>query len=257
MHLKIKTFITTLLVIGLNSVWLAYPLQAEEMPKWEFGLGAGGLSVPHYRGSDQHENYIAPVPYIRYNGKRLKVDREGGRFLFYSSDIFKVDASTGFSLPVDSGDNQARQGMPDIDPIFELGPRMQFNLYESDDHAFQFRAALPVRAAITVNLSDATNAGPIWATKKYHDYFYQIDPEFATATRPAFDARAGYSGSRITLTSSKRFKNIWTGFFIRYDNLEGAVFENSPLVKQEDSLMAGVAITYIFKQSKQMVEIDK
>ena len=278
MRFKLTISVIRLLPIGLIGVWFAQPSQAEEIPKWEFGLGVGGVSVPHYRGSDQRKEYAAPVPYIRYSGERLKVDREGGRFFFYEGDVMKVDASASFSFPVDSDENRARQGMPDLDPILELGPRVQFYLYESDDRAFRVRAALPVRMAIATDLSNAANAGwvfspylqlryssswnaslsvgPIWATEKYHDYFYQVDPEFATATRPAYDASGGYSGSRITLTSSKRFNNIWVGFFARYDSLNGAVFENSPLVKRNDSLMVGVAISYIFMRSKQMVEID-
>jgi len=40
-----------------------------QQPEWE--LGVGGLSVPHYRGSDQRAQYVAAIPYVRYNGKRL------------------------------------------------------------------------------------------------------------------------------------------------------------------------------------------
>ena len=54
----------------------------QDKPSWELGLGVGGLSMPHYRGSDQRAEYVSPIPYIRYNGERFKVDREGGRFYF-------------------------------------------------------------------------------------------------------------------------------------------------------------------------------
>ena len=256
-------------------------LTAEELPpKWEFGVGIGGLSIPHYRGSDQTQEYVAPLPYVRYNGERLKVDREGARFSFLQNGRFRLDASASFNFPVDSEDNRARQGMPDLDPIIELGPRAQFDLYTSDDSNLRIRAAIPVRLAIAADLKGPDNAGwtvspylqiryytgwetafslgPIWATEKYHDYYYQVDPAYATIDRPAYDAHSGYSGFRYTLTTSTRFHNdqFWFGAFLRYDTLSGAAFEDSPLVKQNDALFAGIAIAWIFKASSSPGVID-
>jgi len=255
-------------------------LAEEPPPKWEFGVGLGGLSIPHYRGSDQTSEYVAPLPYVRYNGERLKVDREGARFYFLQNGRFKLDASASFNFPVDSSDNRARQNMPDLDPIIELGPRAQFDLYTSDDRNLRIRAAIPIRLAIAADLKGPDNAGwtaspylqfryytgwetafsfgPQWATEKYHDYYYQVDPAYATLERPAYDARSGYSGFRYTLTSSTRFNNdrMWFGVFLRYDTLSGATFEDSPLVKQKDALFAGIAIAWIFKASSTPGAID-
>ena len=269
-----------------TSNWLQYILVAftislplaihakdgDEKPQWEFGVGLGGLSLPHYRGSDQRDEYFAPVPYVRYRGNKLKVDREGGRYYFVDAETFKLDLSAAFSLPVDSDDNRARQGMPDLDAILEVGPRMQWFLWESADRRLRFRAAAPVRLA--VNLSDAGNegwffapylqlryystmetafsVGPMWASEKFHDYYYQVDNQYATVGRPAYDAKAGYSGFRFTLTNSQRIsKHYWWGGFVRYDLLSGAEFEDSPLVKQKDALMLGFAISYIFNPVKE------
>jgi len=240
--------------------------------KWELGIGLGVLSLPHYRGSDQRDEYFAPVPYVRFRGEKLKVDREGGRYYFIDSETFKLDVSAAFALPVDSDDNRSRQGMPDLDAILEVGPRMQWFLWESDDRRLRFRAAAPVRLA--VNLSDAGNegwffapylqlryystmetavsVGPMWASEKFHDYYYQVDNQYATVDRPAYDATAGYSGFRFTLTNSQRLsKHYWWGGFIRYDLLSGATFEDSPLIKQKDALMLGFAISYIFNPVKE------
>lgn len=245
----------------------------EAGPRWEFGVGLGALSIPHYRGSDQRYEYLAPLPYVRYNGERLKVDREGGRFYFIERERFKLDLSASFSFPVDSDENRARQGMPDLDPVFEIGPRAQWSLYESDDTHFRVRAALPVRLAIASDLSHthtvgyfaapylqvryysgwetALSVGPMWASEAYHDYYYQVEPQYATSERPAYNAHSGYSGFRLTLTSSTRFdKNWWLGVFMRYDTLSGATFADSPLVKRDDELMVGLALAWIFKTSR-------
>jgi len=267
-------YLFTIFLFCLSSNNLsAEQLKKDAKPKWELGVGIGALSLPHYRGSDQRSNYAAPIPYVRYNGKRLKVDREGGRFYFYNGDDIKIDVSTAFSFPVDSDDNRARQGMSDLDPVIELGPRIQFNLYQSADTNLRLRFAVPLRAAIATDINHtqvigwifspyfqlryfagwetSLSIGPVWASEEYHDYFYEVAPEFSTASRPQYNARAGYSGSRITLTVSKRFDRLWFGLFAKYDNLNNAVFIDSPLVKQNDSFMFGIALSWIFKESKQ------
>jgi hypothetical protein len=42
--------------------------------------------------------------------------------------------------------------------------------------------------------------------------------------------------------------------FVSADFLQGAVFEPSPLVKTDTSWMGGFSITWVFRQSKTMVE---
>jgi len=240
--------------------------------QWEFGVGLGALSLPHYRGSDQREEYFAPIPYVRFRGDKLKVDREGGRYFFIDGESFKLDISAAFALPVDSDKNTARQGMPDLDAILEVGPRAQWYLWESQDRRLRLRAGAPARLA--VNLSDAGNEGwvftpylqlryysnmetaisigPMWASEKYHDYYYQVDSQYVTGSRPAYDAKSGYSGFRLTVTNSHRIsKHYWWGGFARYDSISGATFENSPLVKQKNAFMAGFVISYIFNPVKE------
>ena len=265
-----KIYIALILILHGTYVSAAEEI-SETTPKWELGIGIGGLSIPHYRGSDQTSNYFAPIPYFRYSGKRLQVDKEGGRFYFYNSDTIKLDLSTAFALPVDSDDNRARVGMDNLNAVIELGPRLQFSLYESEDKNLRLRFALPVREAFefgkfqdigwvfspylqlryfTSGWESALSMGPVWASEAYHDYFYQVAPQYVATGRPAYNAKAGFSGSRATLTVSKRFDDIFLGVFARYDDLRGAVFIDSPLVKQNDSFMIGVALSWIFKKSE-------
>ncbi len=103
-----------------------------EYPLWEAGVGAGALSLPDYRGSDQQRFYAFPVPYLVYRGEILKVDRTAVRGLFFQSDRFEFDVSLNASPPVNSGRNHARQGMPDLDPTGEIGPSLIIKLGKSD-----------------------------------------------------------------------------------------------------------------------------
>ena len=252
------------------------PQTTEDKPQWELGVGIGYISLPHYRGSDQRQDYVAPIPYVRYRGKRLNVDREGGRFYFVDRAAWKLDLSAAFAFPVDSEDNRARTGMTDLDPILEIGPRLTWYIYASADERFRIRAGFPVRLAVNLSgientgwifspylqfryfstMETAISIGPMWATEKYHDYYYQVDSQYVIpGTRPAYDAKAGYSGLRITLTNSHRVsKHWWWGIFARYDSLSGATFEDSPLVKQNDALMGGFALSYIFNPVKEYYE---
>lgn len=238
----------------------------------ELGLGVAGVSLPHYRGSDQRRDYAAPFPYFRYDGERLKVNREGSQFYLYYQPDFKIDLSLTFAPPVLSEDNRAREGMPDLNPVVEFGPRAQLLLYESDGGMFQLRACFPLRIAVASDMNDTRyvgwnfspyvllhmdhkwdadiSFGPAWVDETYHDYIYEVKQSYATADRPLYDAKGGYSGSRITFSTGQRHGTYWFGLFARYDDLNGAVFEDSPLVKRSSSFMAGAAFVTILYGKK-------
>ena len=43
--------------------------------------------------------------------------------------------------------------------------------------------------------------------------------------------------------------------FLRYDDLHGSAFDDSPLLEQEHSFMAGFAIGWVFKRSQRTVSV--
>lgn len=97
-------------------------------------------------------------------------------------------------------------------------------------------------------------AGPMVGSERNHDYFYAVAPQYATADRPAFDAKGGYAGSQLMMTASKRYPKYWLGAFVRWDSLKDPVFADSPLVKSEDYFAAGVGIAWILGESPIRVE---
>lgn len=253
---------------------------AAEKPLWELGAGISALSLPDYRGSDQSSLYALPFPYLVYRGEFLKADRHGIRGTFFGSGRIELNLSLGASLPVNSDDNRARQGMPDLQPTVELGPSLDLNLWRTPDRRIRLNLRLPVRTAVTVkggmddigwvfsprlnlDIADVAGlagwnmgllAGPMYGSERNHDYFYSVAPQYATAERPAFDAKGGYAGSQLMLTASKRYPKYWLGAFARWDSLQGAVFADSPLVKREDYFAAGVGIAWILGESSTRVE---
>ncbi len=268
--------VVPLLLAGLS----AGPACAADKPLWELGLGMSALSLPDYRGSDQSGVYAIPFPYLVYRGTFLKADRNGIRGTLFDSDRIELSVSVGASLPVNSDDTQARQGMPDLHPTVEIGPSLNLNLWRTHDRRTTLDLRLPVRTAVTVadgmhdigwvfsprlnlEIQDVAGlagwkmgllAGPMMGSERNHDYFYSVAPHYATADRPAFDAEGGYAGSQFMLSVSKRYPKYWLGAFARWDSLEGAAFDDSPLVRQESYFAAGVGIAWILGESSARVE---
>ena len=46
------------------------------------------------------------------------------------------------------------------------------------------------------------------------------------------------------------YPRFWVGAFARYDNLSGAAFVDSPLVKDKESFMVGIGVAWILMESK-------
>ena len=99
--------------------------------------------------------------------------------------------------------------------------------------------------------------GPFFGDRRYYQYFYGVDPAFATTDRPAYTASGGYGGSQAVVALSKRFPQFWVGGFVKWDTLSGAAFADSPLVKTRQSATAGFAISWIFDVSKTLVEAER
>lgn len=254
----------------------------EEKPLWEIGVGAGAFSFPSYRGSDQTNNFLIPVPLFTYHGDFLKADRHGIRGSFFDSDRVDLTVSFALSPPAPSKDIKIRNGMPDLEATFEIGPQVDFTFWRSENRARFVKLLMPLRAAFTVEGSpkdigwvfhpklnmDITDipampgwnlgmlAGPLFGDKRQHAYYYDVESHYATVGRPAYEAKAGYAGMQYLVALSKRFPKYWVGGFVRYDNLGGAVFEDSPLVRQKDYFAAGFAITWVIGESSTRVMVD-
>lgn len=253
------------------------PALAAEQPLWELGLGAAGLRLPHYRGAEQSHTWWLPVPYVIYRGPILKADREGARAVLFETERFHFDLSLSASVPTRSEDNFARRGMDDLDPTVELGPK--FNLTLARGERWQLDLRAPVRAVLTVDGNPRSvgwtatpsinldlpraagwniglQTGPVFGSRRYHAYFYDVRPEEALADRPAYRSRSGYAGLQFTAALSRRFEKVWVGMFLKADSLRGAVIADSPLVTQRENLSFGIALAYVFATSSRTVTTE-
>ncbi len=182
--------------------------------KWAIGLGTGWLS--DYPGAAQGRVRFLPFPV--YRGQLFRVDRISG----VSGEVFKdsrLDFTWNFifQFPTNSSSIPARVGMPNLDWLLSIGPQLQYYIYRGGSHRIFFR--FPVRMNTCTNFSTRTQfcglafnpglrhawflgpAGEItfrWEafshTSEFQQYFYEVHPRYATATRPSYHARAGFLG---------------------------------------------------------------
>lgn len=267
------------LVAGLGLLALV-PAAAEERPLWELGAGVAAVALPDYRGSNEGRGYVLPLPYVVYRGEFLKADRHGIRGELLDIERLELNLSVAASLPVDSSRNEARAGMPDLQPALEFGPSAEIALWRSAEGRDLLELRLPLRAAFSLESSPGfagwvftpnlnldlpgrgflegwnlgVLTGPVYGSRRQHEYFYGVAPQFATAARPAYAARGGYGGWQFLAAISRRFRSFWAGAFVRADTLDGAVFEASPLVKRDTYVAAGAGIAWILGVSREQVE---
>jgi outer membrane scaffolding protein for murein synthesis (MipA/OmpV family) len=95
----------------------------------------------------------------------------------------------------------------------------------------------------------------IYTDRKYNQYFYAVDAEFATPQRPAYSAGAGYGGPQFIASLSRRFPAFWVGGFVKWDSVANAVFSDSPLVTTKRNFSSGLAFAWIFQESIEKVDV--
>ncbi len=127
------------------------PVLGKQLPLWEAGLGGTALLMPDYRGSDEYRWYLLPFPYLTYRGDILKIDREQISGLLFKTNRLQLEMSFNGAVPVDSSKNKARQGMPDLDPTFEIGPSLQVMLAEDKTAEYKITLTFPVRAVFSTD----------------------------------------------------------------------------------------------------------
>ncbi len=262
-----------LLFAGLNTA-----AAQTAKPLWEAGPGIGLLSLPDYRGSDQRHLYALPFPYFVYRGERLSVDRQGMRAKLFDSERIHLDASFTGNFTLRSADNRARAGMPSLYPVLEAGPELVYTIAQarnSSETHIDFRLA--TRAAFSlggnqiaqrgwtaspyfrisnVNVFGSgfdltATLGLLYGNTKYHQYLYSVDSDYANGARAAYHAPGGYAGALSQIAAGRRYGNFWVGGYLRFDALNGASFEASPLVRTRQYTAAGLAFAWVLGASSQ------
>ena len=250
-------------------------------PLWEAGIGGFAGTLPDYPAAGQNTFRALPVPIIIYRGDILRVGTEDNRGAvsgrFIDTDRYEFDVTLSGAFPVDSDNNKARRGMPDLDFLFGIGPQLIIKLinepgerklnlnlqaraiYSTDfsslDHrgfVFNPRLKYSLEHVSNQDLKISASIGPVFGTERLMDYFYTVKPKYATPSRRSYDADAGYLGTNITFGMSKRFdKSIRLIVGTRLGIHSGATNDGSPLFKDELTASVFTAFAWTFFQSEE------
>lgn len=257
----------------------AWPLSLcaaeSERPLWELGIAAGGGWFPDYPAASQNHFQAAALPTFVYRGDFLRSDESGLRGRFLRGQRVQIDVSLNGAVPTKSSDNNARQDMPDLDLMGELGPNLRLILLRQEDVSrldldFGFRAAfstdfstIDYRGLVFAPelawkrldlLRDGSRLrlgiGPVFASQRYMDYFYEVKPRYAREGRPAYDASAGYLGTRLQgsyrFPVTERLSLVVGG---RLEGFWGATNEDSPLFRDKVNAAVLAGFSYSLYQS--------
>lgn len=264
---------------------------ADELPLWELGLGIGGLHQSCYTGTRQTCSYTFPLILPVYRGDFFKSDDKGMRAQLFKDNRYKLDVSADFNFAVSSDDIELREGMPDIGNLLQVGPSIEVTTSQTEYSKWYLD--FPLRAVIEINDNKFNYAGYNFSAglvfehtfssvpwrlsalisaqlgdENYNDIYYSVAPAFATPTRPHYDTASGYAGSRLQLAitsktksikakttgkkNSKKKNSLWV-FFLRYDNINGAVYDDSPLVEKNENITVGLLYSHYIARSKTTV----
>lgn len=264
--------------LGLASVWAA--TSTEEPPYMEAGLGLVGQYIADYRGSSRYQLQALPLPYLIFEGRIFKANKDGVRGEFFKRARFELDVSLAGSLNGDTDNNPLREGMPELLSSVEIGPSFNIKL-TGDDFRQGWSLRLPVRAVVGVDFSGyrleylgylanprltwrhpdigggwrlSTNLGFSWADRQLHSYYYDVAPEFATGTRPVFETGSGFSGSFLRVSGYKQLGDWRVGLSVNYDNLADSVFFDSPLVETEHFFSLSFALVRTLWSNRNRVD---
>src|SRR5438309_294929 len=100
---------------------------------WEMGLVGAASYLPDYPAADHSRLKWVAAPYGVYRGKIMRADRDGARARFLRTRFYELDLGVAASFATRSKDNPARLGMPDLDYLLEMGPRMSVTLARLGD----------------------------------------------------------------------------------------------------------------------------
>ena len=251
--------------------------QSAGLPLWEVGGFAGSLSGPAYPASTERLNRNLVLPYFIYRGERFSVDRDGIDARLRLSPDYELDLGVSGSFPATSNDIAARQGMPDLGSLLEFGPRLKVKL-PSPGAGLRLGLDIPLREVFEISggtrgqglvfeptlVLDAANvgggwsltakAGLTWGDQQVNQYFYGVEPTYATALRPAFDAQSGLMSARASLSASKSLSaDVRVFGYARTDYYGLSANTASPLHLQNSSHSHGLGLTWTLGRSETRV----
>ncbi len=257
----------------------------EQVPLWELGFGAGALHIPDYPSASQSRVRAIALPYAIYRGEIFRLgDGQAARAVAAESSWYELSMSFDAAFDASSEDNRARQGMDDLDFLFEAGPQLIFKLADyhfEDGGRSDLRLQLQARGVFSTDFTGIDHRGhvfepmlryrhyglltnafdltvslrPVWADRKLHGYFYDVGPAFVTPDRPDYRASSGYFGTHLNFYGTWHISEAFQIFGgVQTMNHNGAANTDSPLFRENFTTSVGLGFIWKVLESRRMVE---
>jgi len=254
-------------------------------PRWELGVGGGVFFGRDYPASNDPNRRAIALPFLVYRSPVFRIGGGSVRAVAIERPRLRLDLSVGASFSASSEDNGSRDGMPDLDFLFELGPQLELRLIDrvaGEDGRVQLGFVAELRAVVATDFRgigaqgfvaeigveaarrrvfdtglDVVGAlGVTFADERLQDYFYEVEPEYARPARAAYDARGGYLGTELSLgvvirpsETLRVFLGVQSGLYA------GAANEESPLFETTASTGAALGVAWTFARSARTIDI--
>lgn len=254
--------------------------EPDEVPLWEVGVVGGGGYLPDYPAADESRFQGIALPYAIYRGDVFRLgDRGAARGILADSDRFELDLGIAAAFAVDSAENEAREGMADLDYLLELGPRFTWR-FLPESEIYDLDLELAARAVFSTDIKNWRYQGiaieptlnfrrnrllgrdlnaifwisPLFGLDGLNDYFYEVRPADVRPGRPQFDADDGYLGTEVSAGFSwgisqqlRAFGGVQVGYW------EHAANDDSPLFREDVTVTLGGGLRWSFLVSDERV----
>ncbi|MFK8139004.1 MAG: MipA/OmpV family protein [Bdellovibrionales bacterium] len=259
-------------VILLVSTFLSLVCTASD-----WGIGVGGISIPHYFGSTEHYQLVGPFPYVSAGNIQFNSNPKGtvlmwdGEFLLpVSGDSLNSLEPEGYSNEnqiVRSSKNYARRGMGFLPASAFMGVKIGYNfgpvslvysalpgvqLGQGWDSAgliqklrldiFIFENSSIKEASCLCFYVEALSTDSI-----FNQLYYGVDSQYVLPGRAEFDAQiSGFLGTKVGFYFVKRLGDFGITIFAEQQNLKSSVVKDSPIISQKTGLNGAAAIVLFF-----------
>ena len=252
---------------------------APALPLWEAGVIGGAVSMPAYPASSDRSTRGIVFPYLIYRGKVFRSDESGLLARILRTERMELDMGFAASLPARSGSIDARAGMPNLGALGEFGPRLKVKVGDVDTTKVLFE--LPVRTVIeargglrqrgwtaeprlswstgdeTRRLAMGTNFSALFGDRSINRYFYEVEPQYATATRPAYAADSGLILLRLGASANyKLTRDLRLYGYLRAESYSRSANRDSPLHLKSTGYSGGIALAWIMARSQRPAAAD-
>ena len=245
-----------------------------KLPLWEAGIGVAAGSTPAYPGSSDRTARALALPFLIYRGEVIRADQRGIGARMVHNEAMEFDVGFSLSLPAKSDAVAARAGMPDLGTLIGFGPELKLN-FSHPDPKTRFGMDLELNGVFEVNggvrregftfepklvyakrdvvagWSGEAALGMVFGDAVLNSYFYEVQPIYASALRPTYQAKAGLVLTRASLNVSRHVgRDVRLVGLLRYEQYAGSANRDSPLLKKNSGTSVGLALAWTMARSQ-------